>query len=109
MGGVALVSGAAAFLRVSALLAGIAFGFTLAMVGGRQVGLAFRALAKAERPLYLGLLFLVGAHVHAADAYVWAVLPLYVALRFAGKRVGGQLAAKTAQGTLRLPPKPGYA
>ncbi len=65
LGGVALVSGAAAYLRVSALLAGVACGATLALVGGRAVEQAARALGRFERPSYLLLVFLVGAHVQA--------------------------------------------
>ncbi|HYX92238.1 MAG TPA: sodium:proton exchanger [Myxococcaceae bacterium] len=109
IGAVGLVSGVAAFLRVSALLAGLACGATLAVVGGRQVGLVFRALARTERPVYLTLLFLVGAHVELPDWHAWAILPVFVGLRFLGKLIGGRVAVRAAAGALHLPSGLGYA
>lgn len=109
LGGVALVSGAAAYLRVSTLLAGVACGATLAIIGGRAVGQAARELGRFERPVYLLLVFLVGAHVQARDVMAWALLPGYVGLRFLGKVLGGALARRIAGATLALPPRLGYA
>ncbi|HEX8434232.1 sodium:proton exchanger [Archangium sp.] len=109
MGGVALVSGAAAYLRVSALLAGVACGASLALVGGRAVEQAARGLGRFERPSYLLLVFLVGAHVQARDVMAWALLPAYLGLRFLGKVLGGALAQRIAGSTLALPPRLGYA
>ena len=109
LGGVALVAGAAAYLRVSALLAGVACGATLALVGGRAVERVARALGRFERPTYLVLVFLVGAHVQARDVMAWALLPAYVGLRFLGKVLGGSLAQRIAGSTLDLPPRLGYA
>ncbi|MFL5352948.1 sodium:proton exchanger [Archangium sp.] len=109
LGGVALVSGAAAYLRVSALLAGVACGATLALVGGRAVEQAARVLGRFERPVYLLLIFLVGAHVQARDVVAWAMLPAYLGLRFLGKVLGGALAQRIAGSTLALPPRLGYA
>jgi hypothetical protein len=109
LGGVALVSGAAAYLRVSALLAGVACGATLALVGGRAVEQAARMLGRFERPSYLLLIFLVGAHVQARDLMAWALLPAYLGLRFLGKVLGGALAQRIAGSTLALPPRLGYA
>ncbi len=109
LGGVALVAGAAAYLRVSALLAGVACGATLALVGGRAVEQVARALGRMERPSYLVLVFLVGCHLEARDLEAWLLLPGYVALRFLGKVWGGSLAQRFVQGTLELPPRPGYA
>ncbi|WP_257446074.1 cation:proton antiporter [Archangium lipolyticum] len=109
LGGVALVSGAAAYLRVSALLAGVACGATLALVGGRSVERAARVLGRFERPSYLLLVFLVGAHVQARDMMAWALLPGFLGLRFLGKVLGGSFAQRIAGGTLALPPRLGYA
>lgn len=109
LGGVALVGGAAAYLRVSALLAGVACGATLALVGGRAVGQVARALGRFERPTYLILVFLVGCHLQARDLGAWVLLPGYVALRFLGKVWGGSLARRFAASTLKLPPQLGYA
>jgi hypothetical protein len=109
LGGVALVGGAAAYLRVSALLAGVACGATLALVGGRAVEQVARALGRFERPTYLILVFLAGCHLQARDIDAWVLLPGYVALRFLGKVWGGSLAQRLAEGALKLPPHLGYA
>jgi hypothetical protein len=109
LGGVALVGGAASYLRVSALLAGVACGATLALVGGRAVEQVARALGRFERPTYLILVFLAGCYVQARDVDAWVLLPGYVALRFLGKVWGGSLARRFAATTLELPPRLGYA
>lgn len=109
LGGVALVGGAAAYLRVSALLAGVACGATLALVGGRAVEQVARALGRFERPTYLMMVFLAGCHVQARDVDAWVLLPGYVALRFLGKVWGGSLAQRFAANTLELPPRLGFA
>lgn len=109
LGMVALVGGAAAYLRVSALLAGVACGATLALVGGRMAERVARALGRVERPVFLVLVFLVGCGVYTRDWAAWALVPGYVGLRFLGKVVGGQLAQKLTAGVLELPPRVGYA
>lgn len=109
LGAVGLVSGAAAFLKVSALIAGLACGFTLAVIGGSKIANAYKAIARVERPLYLVLLVLIGAHVSVRDAYAWAILPAFVALRVAGKIAGGRVATRVAGNTLHLPKDVGYA
>jgi len=109
LGGAALVAGAAAFLRVSGLIAGVMCGATLALVGGTNVNLVFRALGKVERPTYLLLLFLIGAHLDATDWQAYALLPIFVALRFLGKVAGGRLASQVAKGVLRFPRELGFA
>lgn len=109
LGGLALVSGAAAYLRLSALLAGVACGATLALVGSHPVQRAVRVLERFERPAYLTLIFLVGAHVQARDVMAWALMPGYLGLRFVGKVLGGALAQRIAGSTLALPPRLGYA
>ncbi|KFE70026.1 hypothetical protein [Hyalangium minutum] len=109
LGGVALVGGAAAYLRVSALLAGVACGATLALVGGRAVEQVARALGRFERPTYLMMVFLAGCFVQARDVDAWVLLPGYVALRFLGKVWGGSLAQRFAANTLDLPSQLGFA
>ncbi len=109
LGGVALVAGAAAYLRISTLLAGVACGATLALVGGRVVEQVARALGRVERPTYLVLVFLVGCQLHAQDKVAWLLLPGYVLLRFTGKVLGGALARRLAGNLLDLPPRLGFA
>lgn len=109
LGGVALVSGAAAFLRISALLAGVACGATLTLVSARTVDRVARALGRFERPAYLILVFLAGCLVDPRDAVAWLLLPVFLGLRFLGKLVGGAAAARLAGGMLSLPPRLGFA
>ena len=66
-------------------------------------------LERFERPAYLTLIFLVGAHVQARDVMAWALMPGYLGLRFVGKVLGGALAQRIAGSTLALPPRLGYA
>ncbi|MCP3061620.1 sodium:proton exchanger [Myxococcus sp. K38C18041901] len=109
LGMVALVGGAAAYLRVSALLAGVACGATLALVGGRTVERVARALGRVERPVFLVVVFLVGSGLYTRDWAAWALVPGFVGLRFLGKVVGGRLTQRLARGVLELPPRVGYA
>ncbi|MFP2903017.1 sodium:proton exchanger, partial [Corallococcus sp. 4LFB] len=109
LGMVALVGGAAAYLRLSSLLAGVACGATLALMGGRTAERVSRALSRVERPTYLVLVFLVGSHIHARDLSAWALLPAFVGLRFVGKVLGGTFAQRLTRGVLDLPPRFGYA
>jgi hypothetical protein len=109
IGGVALVSGAAAYLKLSVLISALCCGATLAFVGGPNVERIYQVLSRFERPAYLILLFLIGAHVDALQPIAWAGLPLVVALRFFGKLAGGKWAASIARTVLPLPPRLGYA
>ncbi|MBX5484797.1 MAG: cation:proton antiporter [Myxococcaceae bacterium] len=109
IGSVALISGVAAFLNVSALITGLSAGLTLAVVGGPQVAQAWRTLSRIERPVYLVLLFLMGAHFDPDVWQAWLVAPVFIALRFLGKVVGGRAASRTAAELLPLPPDLGFA
>ncbi|HET9451275.1 MAG TPA: sodium:proton exchanger, partial [Aggregicoccus sp.] len=109
LGGVALVSGAAAFLRISALLAGVACGATLTLMSARTVEQVARALGRFERPAYLILVFFAGCFVDPRDTVAWLLLPLFLGLRFLGKFIGGAAAVRLAGGQLSLPPRLGYA
>jgi hypothetical protein len=109
IGGVALVAGAAAYLKVSVLISGLCCGAMLALIGGETVERIFRVLMHIERPVYLLLLFLIGAHVDVRTGLAWLILPSFVVLRFLGKVLGGRLAARFSGGMLSLPPRPGYA
>ncbi len=109
LGGVGLVAGAAAYLRVSALIAGLVCGAVLSLVGGKAVAALVRALQRIERPAFLLLVFLIGAHVDPRLPLTWALLPVFVAFRFLGKVGGGRLAAAALDGVLDVPPRLGYA
>lgn len=109
LGGAALVSGAAAFLRLSTLLAGIACGATLAQIGGRATARLWKSLSRMDRPLYLLLLFVIGAQVRLDDWQAWMLVPIFVALRFLAKVYGGRWARKVAGDAVPLPKDVGYA
>ena len=109
LGCLGLVSGAAAYLKLSTLLAGVACGALLAWTGGRRASDVFRMLLKVERPAYSLLLFVVGAFVDPRDPLAWMLALAFVGLRMVGKVLGGRLAAKAAGKALQLPSDPGYA
>jgi hypothetical protein len=109
LGCLGLVSGAAAYLKLSTLLSGAACGALLSWTGGRRAGDVFRMLLKVERPAYSVLLFVVGAHVDPRDPLAWMLALAFVGLRMVGKLMGGRLAARAAGKALQLPPDPGYA
>lgn len=108
LGTVLLVAGAAAYLRLSTLVLGVACGFTLSLVGGPSVQRVYRVLARAERPVYLLLLFLAGSLLQLNDVLVWALLPAFVGVRSLGKVAGGGLARRLG-GELGLPRQAGWA
>jgi hypothetical protein len=109
LGGLALVAGAAAYLKVSALISGLFCGAALSLVGGKNVEQIYRQLARIERPAYLLLVFLIGAHVDPFNYVAWALVPAFVSLRFFGKLYGGRLAGHVSRGSLALPPRVGFA
>jgi hypothetical protein len=108
-GGVALVAGAAAYLKVSALISALLCGATLAVVGGRSVERIYRVLSRLERPVYLVLLVVIGLHANPRDVLALGVVPAFVALRLVGKVIGGRWAGRLAGGQLPMPPEPGLA
>jgi hypothetical protein len=109
IGCLALVSGAAAFLRLSTLLAGVSAGAVLAWFGGRRTQDVFRLLLRVERPAYLLLLFVIGAYVNPRDVLAGGVAVAFVVLRGAGKIAGGRAAARVGGRALSLPAEPGFA
>ena len=99
-GTVLLVGGAAAYLRISTLIAGVVCGATLSVLGKEWAPRFYKLLAKAERPVYLLILFLAGPLFGPPSVWVWIVLPIFVAVRFVGKVAGGGLAFRVGQGLL---------
>lgn len=98
IGAVILVSGAAAYLRLSAMLSAAVFGAILANTSLRR-GEIRASLARIERPLYFAVLVLAGASWIPA-AGQWLLTPLlFVAVRALGKVGGARLAAR-ANGVL---------
>ena len=93
-GAIILVSGAAAYLQLSPLFAGVAFGFVLTNTSRRREEIV-AALLRIERPLFFVLLVFAGAMWRPSlRAWVLPVL-LFLAARAAGKIGGARLAART--------------
>jgi Kef-type K+ transport system membrane component KefB len=109
MGGVALVAGGSAYLHLSTLLVAVSCGATMAIIGGRMSQQMFSWLLRFERPIFLGLLFLIGANAKVTNPWAWAMLPFFVLLRAMGKGRGARWATRVGKDTLSLPPRPGYA
>lgn len=98
IGAVILVSGAAAYLRLSAMLSAAVFGAILANTSLRR-GEIRASLARIERPLYFAVLVLAGASWNPA-ARDWVLVTLaFLAARALGKVGGARLAAR-ANGVL---------
>lgn len=98
VGGVVLVSGSAAYLRMSPLLAGFCFGITLVNTTPRPERFVI-AMQRVERPLYYVLLLLGGA-AWAPSKLMWVPPVLvFVVARIAAKIGGSRLAAR-ANGAL---------
>lgn len=93
-GAIILVSGAAAYLQLSPLFAGVAFGFVLTNTSRRRVEIV-AALLRIERPLFFVLLLFAGAMWRPSlRAWLLPVL-LFLTARAAGKIGGARLAART--------------
>ncbi len=95
LGGVLiLVSGAATYLRLSPVMAGMFFGMTLINTSRKRNEIT-AALSRVERPLYFVLLIFAGASWRLSAQSVW-LLPvlLFVVARAVGKFGGARLAAR---------------
>lgn len=89
-----LVSGAATYLRLSPVMAGMFFGAMLSNTSTQRSEIG-AALARIERPLYFVLLIFAGASWRPSAQGVW-LLPvlLFVIARAITKVGGGRLAAR---------------
>lgn len=93
-GAIILVSGAAAYLQLSPLFAGVAFGFVLTNTSRHRAEI-IAALLRIERPLFFVLLVFAGAMWRPSlRAWLLPVL-LFLTARAAGKIGGARLTART--------------
>ena len=97
LGALALLGGAPAYLGLSPLLAGMAAGFFWVVAPEECDVVVARELRKVQHPLIVLLLITTGAALDATIAGVWLFAP-YVVFRFAGKILGGWMAARIAPG-----------
>jgi hypothetical protein len=107
-GAIILVSGATAYLQLSPLFAGTAFGFILVNTSRRREEIG-AALARVERPLYFVLLIFAGAMWRPSlRAWVFPVA-LFLAARAIAKMGGANLSARAVRVLPMLGPNWGRA
>lgn len=93
-GAVVLVSGAAEYLGLSPLVAGLFFGAILTNTSENREEVT-AVLESVERPLYFLLLVIAGATwVPSRMSWAFAIVILFLAARVAGKIGGARLAAR---------------
>lgn len=93
LGTLLLLGGAAAYLEISPLLAGLAAGWVWAQMPGQTERVVATHLRKLQHPLVVLLLIIAGASLRPSLAGIWLFAP-YVVFRTAGKLVGGWLASR---------------
>jgi hypothetical protein len=97
LGTLALLGGAAAYLELSPLLAGLAAGWLWAQAPGQTELVVATHLRKVQHPLVVILLVTAGASLELSLAGIWLFAP-YVVFRTVGKLAGGWMASKLAAG-----------
>jgi len=93
VGAVVLISGAAAYLRLSPMIAALVFGMILTNTSRRSSELQ-AALARVERALYFVMLILAGALWTPSDREWLLPVVLFLGIRALAKTGGARLAAR---------------
>lgn len=94
LGSVSFAAGLAATLHLSPLVVTFIAGVLLANFPGAYHARLDAALRRLERPVYLISLFAIGTLWDVADWRGWVLVPIFMATRLIGKRVGANLAAR---------------
>lgn len=104
VGSVALAAGVAAFLKLSPLVVTVVSGSVIANLKGERSRI-LQVLLPLEKPLYLVLLIFAGAMVRPVPqlALVLLLVLPYMALRGAGKVLGGFVGSLLFDRPVRLP------
>lgn len=97
LGTLALLGGAAAYLDLSPLLAGLSAGWLWAHAPGQTEQVVATHLGKVQHPLVVILLVTAGASLQLSMAGIWLFAP-YLVFRTVGKLAGGWMAARLAPG-----------
>ena len=97
LGTLTLLGGAAAYLDLSPLLAGLSAGWVWAQAPGQAEHVVATHLRKVQHPLIVILLVTAGASLEVSMAGIWLFAP-YVVFRTVGKLSGGWMASRLAQG-----------
>lgn len=102
VGTVIFATGMAAAMGISPLLVNLVVGAT---VGGfsRHAAALQRVIEGLHHPAYVLLLILVGALWTPPPALLWALIPIYLLLRWAGLHVGTRAASAAAEIPLGSP------
>lgn len=98
VGGIVLVSGAAGYLRLSPLLAGMFFGIVLVNSTSRPEGL-IDVLGQVERPFYF-ILLLFGGAMWEPSSRAWIAPVLLFVIARATAKIGASRLAARANGAL---------
>lgn len=96
LGAITLLSGSAAYVDASPLLAGVAAGAFWVFAPGRADQLIARDLGKIQHPLVVLLLITAGAAMEHTLLGMW-LLASYVTFRVCGKLIGGWAATRVAR------------
>jgi hypothetical protein len=93
LGVLALLGGAATFIGVSPLLAGLVAGLLWRQLPGHADALIADDLRKFHHPLILLVVIVAGAHAVPSMLALWLFVP-FVAFRLSGKLLGGWAASR---------------
>jgi Kef-type K+ transport system membrane component KefB len=103
VGMVLLASGFAYALEVSGIFVNFVAGLVFALTS-RHARDARRMLHRLERPFVIALYFFAGLEWIVGELWVFALVPVFMLLRWAGRRLGGLLSARRGGAPLDLAP-----
>lgn len=105
IGMVIFTSGVAYFLKLSPIVVCFVLGVAFANLSPRHSGQVQRMLLSVERPLYIIIYIFVGATISlSVPWWAWLAALPYLALRAAGRTIGGVLARGFAPSLRQVPP-----
>ena len=97
IGALAMLGGAAAYLQVSPILAGVACGVFWRLAPGQADAIIAGDLRRFHHPLLLLLLIVAGAQMLPSRLALWLFVP-FVVFRMCGKLLGGWAASRVVRG-----------
>jgi hypothetical protein len=97
IGALAMLGGAAAYLQVSPILAGVACGVFWRLAPGQADAIITEDLKRFHHPLLLLLLIVAGAQTQPSRLALWLFAP-FVVFRMSGKLLGGWAASRLVPG-----------
>jgi hypothetical protein len=94
LGSISFAAGAAGYLLLSSIVVTFIAGVFLANFPGAYHARLGDMLRRLERPIYLLSLVIVGALWHVSDWRGWVLMPVFMAMRLAGKWFATQIALR---------------